>query len=92
MSARDPLLSVKDLLVTIGDAPVVDRMSFTIGAGETLALVGESGCGKSLTARPSWACCHRSRAGVAARSNLTDATSHPWMRPEWRRSAATSCR
>jgi peptide/nickel transport system ATP-binding protein len=51
MSARDPLLSVKDLLVTIGDAPVVDHMSFTIRAGETLALVGESGCGKSLTAR-----------------------------------------
>ena len=51
MSARDPLLSVKDLLVTIGDAPVVDHMNFTISAGETLALVGESGCGKSLTAR-----------------------------------------
>jgi peptide/nickel transport system ATP-binding protein len=51
MSTRDPLLSVRDLLVTIGDAPVVDHMSFTIGAGETLALVGESGCGKSLTAR-----------------------------------------
>jgi peptide/nickel transport system ATP-binding protein len=51
MSARDPLLSVKDLLVTIGDAPVVDHMNFTIRAGETLALVGESGCGKSLTAR-----------------------------------------
>jgi peptide/nickel transport system ATP-binding protein len=51
MSARDPLLSVRDLLVTIGDAPVVDHMSFTIRAGETLALVGESGCGKSLTAR-----------------------------------------
>jgi peptide/nickel transport system ATP-binding protein len=51
MSTRDPLLSVKDLLVTIGDAPVVDHMNFTIRAGETLALVGESGCGKSLTAR-----------------------------------------
>jgi peptide/nickel transport system ATP-binding protein len=51
MSAHDPLLSVKDLLVTIGDAPVVDHMNFTIRAGETLALVGESGCGKSLTAR-----------------------------------------
>ena len=51
MSAGEPLLSVKDLLVTIGDAPVVDHMSFAIRAGETLALVGESGCGKSLTAR-----------------------------------------
>jgi oligopeptide/dipeptide ABC transporter ATP-binding protein len=30
---------------------VVDRVSFEIGAGETVALVGESGCGKSLTAR-----------------------------------------
>jgi peptide/nickel transport system ATP-binding protein len=46
-----PLLRVSDVLVTIAGAPVVDGMNFTIGAGETLALVGESGCGKSLTAR-----------------------------------------
>jgi peptide/nickel transport system ATP-binding protein len=45
------LLTVRDLTVTIGDAPVVDQMNFTIRAGETVALVGESGCGKSLTAR-----------------------------------------
>ena len=51
MSTGTPLLAVHDLLVTIGDAPVVDRTSFTIRAGETVALVGESGCGKSLTAR-----------------------------------------
>jgi oligopeptide/dipeptide ABC transporter ATP-binding protein len=30
--------------------PVVDRVDFTIEAGETLAIVGESGCGKSMTA------------------------------------------
>ena len=29
---------------------MVDRVSFSIAAGETLALVGESGCGKSMTA------------------------------------------
>ena len=29
----------------------VDDVSFTVGAGETLALVGESGCGKSTTGR-----------------------------------------
>ena len=45
------LLTVRDLTVTIGDAPVVEQMNFTIRAGETVALVGESGCGKSLTAR-----------------------------------------
>jgi peptide/nickel transport system ATP-binding protein len=51
MSTDAPLLTVRDLLVTIGDAPVVDGMNFAIRPGETVALVGESGCGKSLTAR-----------------------------------------
>jgi peptide/nickel transport system ATP-binding protein len=46
-----PLLDVRDLAVAIGDAPVLDGVSFTIRPGETLALVGESGCGKSLAAR-----------------------------------------
>ncbi|MFT7403779.1 ABC transporter ATP-binding protein [Zhongshania sp.] len=49
------LLSVQDLSVAIrGDDGVprelVSSISFDIGAGETLGLVGESGCGKSLTA------------------------------------------
>jgi len=50
----EPVLSVRGLRTTfpIGDAPVavVDRVSFDVGAGEVLALVGESGCGKSVTA------------------------------------------
>ncbi|MCG8587862.1 MAG: ABC transporter ATP-binding protein [Proteobacteria bacterium] len=33
-----------------GSVPVVDDVSFAIDAGEVLALVGESGCGKSMTA------------------------------------------
>ena len=51
MSAAAKLLSVDDLTVTIAGAPVVDGVGLSIGPGETLALVGESGCGKSLTAR-----------------------------------------
>ena len=44
------LLEVQDLNVSFGDHLAVDRLSFHIGAGETLAIVGESGCGKSTTA------------------------------------------
>ncbi|MCV3273337.1 ABC transporter ATP-binding protein [Roseobacter sinensis] len=47
-----PVLVVEDLELRIGNAPepIVDGVSFTLNAGETLCIVGESGCGKSLTA------------------------------------------
>jgi len=50
-SPSGALLEVDGLSVAIGGAPVVDAVSFSLAAGKTLALVGESGCGKSLTAR-----------------------------------------
>jgi microcin C transport system ATP-binding protein len=44
------LITVEDLTVKFGSSTVVNRVSFTLDRGETLALVGESGSGKSLTA------------------------------------------
>lgn len=49
-----PLLQVKDLTVAFIEdkrqTVVVDAANFTVNAGEILCIVGESGCGKSVTA------------------------------------------
>jgi len=49
-----PLLKMQNLRVEIttreGDAPVIDDLSFELNEGETVSFVGESGCGKSMTA------------------------------------------
>jgi oligopeptide transport system ATP-binding protein len=56
LTAHDaPALEVEGLCVDIrtpaGSAPVVRDVSFRVEAGRTLALLGESGCGKSMTAQ-----------------------------------------
>ena len=53
---NEPLLSVRDLRVTLpggrgGALPVVRGLSFDVHPGEALALIGESGAGKSMAAR-----------------------------------------
>jgi len=46
-----PLVAVRDLVKRYGDVHAVEGVSFDIERGETLALVGESGCGKTTTGR-----------------------------------------
>nr|WP_306868556.1 ABC transporter ATP-binding protein [Neorhizobium galegae] len=54
MEHAEPALAVSDLNVEIvgenGAFPVVSEMSLSVRPGETVCLVGESGCGKSMTA------------------------------------------
>jgi oligopeptide/dipeptide ABC transporter ATP-binding protein len=47
----EPVLDVQDLSIRFRGQPVdlIDRVSFQIARGKTLCLVGESGCGKSVT-------------------------------------------
>jgi len=53
-TAAEPLLSVDDLRTYFklrhGTVKAVDGIGFTLSPHETLAIVGESGCGKSITA------------------------------------------
>jgi peptide/nickel transport system ATP-binding protein len=74
--ATRPVLSVSDLTVRFKGAPanVVDGVSFKVQPGKTLAIVGESGCGKSVTSMALMGLLPDTATVSASASSLLDET------------------
>lgn len=49
--AKDSMIELKDILFSYDERKVLDKLSISAGKGESIALVGKSGCGKSTIAK-----------------------------------------
>ena len=83
------LLKVEDLRIALqGDGAsydAVEKVSFEIGRGEAFGLVGESGCGKSITALSIMGLLRRPLSVAGGRILLDDAEIQDASPAEWRR-------
>src|SRR3979411_1747211 len=91
-SAETPLLSVRNLVKhfpvkkgifqqTVGQVHAVDGISFDIAEGETLGLVGESGCGKSTAGKTILKLIEPTAGEVRVNGERIDRLSRREMRP-----------
>lgn len=75
------LLAARDLTKSYGSVRAVDAVSFTLEAGETLALIGASGCGKTTTLK----LVNRLIEPDAGEVRLNGQEAHEVDAPDWRR-------
>ena len=83
-----PVLAIKDLRIQIAGLDVVDGVSLMAGKGRILAIVGESGCGKSLTALSICGFCRKPPGLPRAGSSWKERTSRICPKRTWRISEA----
>jgi oligopeptide/dipeptide ABC transporter ATP-binding protein len=72
VSAGETILAVEGLEVTVGDTPIVRDVSLSLAPGGRLGLVGESGCGKTVTAMAVMGLLRRPLERTAGRVMLGD--------------------
>ena len=92
VSANPPVLEVKDLKKhfpvkkgllrrTVGQVYAVDGVTFTVRAGETLGLVGESGCGKTTAGRAAMRLVERTSGSIKVEGKEIIGLSKAELRP-----------
>ena len=81
------LLGVEGLSVAYGDQQVVDNVSFALGRGESLALIGESGSGKTTIARTVLRLLPKGAHDPRRRGQLRRQEHRPHLRPRVPRAA-----
>jgi oligopeptide/dipeptide ABC transporter ATP-binding protein len=72
VSAAAPILAVEGLTVAVGDTPIVRDVSLSLAPGKRIGLVGESGCGKTVTAMAVMGLLRRPLERTAGRVMLDD--------------------
>ena len=88
------LLEVSDLQISLDrggqQVVAVDEVSFTLSAGEVMGLVGESGCGKSLTALSLMGLLHPPLGVTGGRIMFQGQALHAFSNRQWQQIRGTS--
>ena len=64
LSNSDPLVQIRNLSVEFGQQAVLRNINLNVGRGETLAIIGESGCGKTVLLKSIIGLIHPTRGDV----------------------------
>lgn len=79
-----PLIDVRNLSIEIAGKRVVDEVTFSVGPGECIAIVGESGAGKSLTAKALLGLVPHGATVSAERLHVHGADARGFSEAQWR--------